>query len=67
MALKRFAALDLAGRGLLEAFRCAFVRFHFGHIFSRRLRRLAKANSNWQLAKPKPDIACHAARATSFG
>ena len=27
MALERFAALDLAGRGFLEAFRCAFVRF----------------------------------------
>ncbi len=27
MALERFAALDLAGRGFLKAFRCAFVRF----------------------------------------
>ncbi len=35
VALERFAALDLAGRGLLEAFGCAFVRFQFRHIFSR--------------------------------
>jgi hypothetical protein len=27
MALERFAALDLAGRGFLKAFCCAFVRF----------------------------------------
>ena len=31
MALERFTTLDLASRGLLEAFRCAFVRFQFGH------------------------------------
>jgi hypothetical protein len=31
MALERFAALDLAGRGFLEAFGCAFVRFQFRH------------------------------------
>jgi hypothetical protein len=31
MALERFSALDLAGRGFLEAFGGAFVRFQFGH------------------------------------
>ena len=41
VALERFAALDLASGGLLETFGCAFVCFQFGHIFSRRLRRLA--------------------------
>src|SRR5579859_201308 len=41
MALERFAALDLARRGLLEAFCCAFVCFQFRHIFFRRLSRLA--------------------------
>ena len=34
MALERFAALDLAGRGFLKAFSCAFVCFHFRHVFS---------------------------------
>jgi hypothetical protein len=38
MALKRFAALDLAGSGFLKAFGCAFVCFQFRHIFSRRLK-----------------------------
>ena len=33
VALECFAALDLAGRGLLKAFRSAFVRFQFRHIF----------------------------------
>ena len=31
VALERFAALDLAGRGLLEAFSGALVRFQFRH------------------------------------
>src|SRR5579859_743114 len=38
MALERFSTLHLARRGLLEAFCCAFVRFQFRHIFSRRLK-----------------------------
>jgi hypothetical protein len=33
MALERFTALDLAGRGLLKAFSCAFVCFQFRHKF----------------------------------
>ena len=31
MALERFAALDLAARGLLKAFCCAAVCFQFRH------------------------------------
>jgi len=34
MAFERFAALDLAGRGFLKAFGCAFVCFQFRHVFS---------------------------------
>lgn len=32
VALERFTALDLAGRGLLKAFSGAFVCFQFRHI-----------------------------------
>jgi hypothetical protein len=31
VALERFTALDLAGRGLFKAFGCAFVGFQFRH------------------------------------
>jgi hypothetical protein len=56
MALERFPALDLAGRGLLKAFSCAFVCFQFRHnLISAACRGLEQiALSNWQLAKAKP-------------
>ena len=58
MALGRFTALDLAGRGLLKAFFAAPLWvFILGIKYIRPLRAPGEVRhlfaSNWRLAKPK--------------